>query len=122
MTLLTSRSQHLTIYSPRPLSGSALSFLPSLSLSPKKTTYLVLPSREEIRMPRANGETSNGGDVAGEGELELARGEVPDLDDSVACAGGEPLVPGLDGDGADPAEVTRDDAGELPYWNVEDER
>lgn len=60
--------------------------------------------------------------MAGEGELELARGEVPDLDDSVACAGGEPLVPGLDGDGADPAEVTRDDAGELPYWNVEDER
>lgn len=65
-------------------------------------------------MPRADGETPDGRDVAGERDFELARGQIPDLDDPVAGAGCEPLVPRLDGDGPDPAEVARDDTRELP--------
>ena len=65
-------------------------------------------------MSGRDGQAADGGDVAGEGELERARGEVPDFDDAVAGAGGEPGVARLDGDAADPAEVARDDADELP--------
>ena len=56
-------------------------------------------------MAGRDGEAAYGGDVAGEGELERARCEVPDFDDAVAGAGCEPGVAGFDGDAADPAEV-----------------
>ena len=65
-------------------------------------------------MSGGDGQATDGGDVAGQGELERTRGEVPDFDDAVAGAGGEPGVARLDGDAADPAEMARDDADELP--------
>ena len=41
-------------------------------------------------------------DVAGERELQLARGHVPDLDGPVGGAGAEPLVAGIEGQRAHP--------------------
>lgn len=55
--------------------------------------------------------------MAGQGEFEGTGSEVPDLDDAVSGAGGEPGVSWFYGDAADPAEVTRDDADEFP-WGV----
>ena len=43
-------------------------------------------------MACGNSEAANGGYVTSEREFELARGKVPDLDDAVARASGEPLV------------------------------
>jgi hypothetical protein len=121
MTLLVSRSQHLTIWKTRavksrqpvfrqPICNSGLGWTSSTQL-----THLVLACREEIGVPRADGETADGRDVAGERDLQLARGQVPDLDDPVAGAGRKPLVSRLDGDGPNPAEVARDDTRELPW-------
>jgi hypothetical protein len=43
-----------------------------------------------------------------------AGGEVPDFDSSVPGARCKPLVPGFDADAAHPAQVSGDDAHELP--------
>ena len=64
--------------------------------------HFVLAAGEEVGVPRGNGETAHGGDVAGQGEAECAGCEVPDLDGAVAGAGGEPVVVGLDGEGTHP--------------------
>ncbi len=55
----------------------------------------VLPGGEEVGVPGGDGQPADGGDVAGEGELELARGQVPHLDHPVGRARHEPLVAGL---------------------------
>lgn len=52
--------------------------------------------------------------MAGEGEAEGSRGEVPDFDGAVAGTGRKPLVVWFDAHCADPAEVTGEDAVELP--------
>lgn len=77
-------------------------------------THLVFTTREQIGVSRRNGEATDGGDVAGQGQFEGARGEIPNFDDAVACAGCEPGVPGLDGDAADPAQMAGDDTDEFP--------
>ncbi len=73
--------------------------VPKRSLFPNKCwlgTHLpVLPGGEEVGVPGGDGQPADGGDVAGEGELELARGQVPHLDHAVGGARHEPLVAGL---------------------------
>jgi hypothetical protein len=87
---------------------------PNFRSRQKRTTYLILSSTEQIRMPRTDRQSSDGRDVAGKRDLKLSRCEVPDFDDTVASPGSEPLIPRLDGHSSDPAEVSGDDAGELP--------
>ena len=82
--------------------------------------HLVLPGGEHVRVALGDGEAANGVDVAGQGEEEGVGGgggelgEGPELDGAVGGAGYEELVEGVDGDGADPAEVAGDHGGELP--------
>ena len=56
------------------------------------THLSILPTGEQIRLPVGDGETSDNRDVASEGDLELAAGQVPDLDHPVRRSSGEPLV------------------------------
>jgi hypothetical protein len=41
-------------------------------------------------------------------------GLLPNLDRTICGAGGKPLVGGVEGDGADPAEMPRHDRRQLP--------
>ena len=50
-------------------------------------------------------------------QLQLARREVPNLDDAVPRSRGKPLIARLDSDAAHPAQVPGDDSDELP-WGV----
>ena len=59
--------------------------------------HLVFAAGEKVGLPGRDGQAPDGGDVAGEGQAEGSRREVPDLDGAVAGSGGEPLVVGLDG-------------------------
>ena len=77
-------------------------------------TYLVFTTRKEIWVSGRDSQATDGRDVAGQRQLERARGKVPNLDDSVACAGREPGVAGLDGDAADPTQVAGNDANKFP--------
>lgn len=58
--------------------------------------------------------------MASKSKLERTRGEVPDLDCAIAGARDKPLVPWLNGQCANPAEMAGDDAHELPrgvpFW------
>ena len=69
-------------------------------------------------MPRRHSQPAHATDVTRETELELSTRKVPYLDDSVARTSGEPLVARFDSDGADPAQVARDDTDELPWRMV----
>ena len=60
------------------------------------TRLSILPTGEQIRLPVGDGETSDNGDVASEGDLELAAGQVPDLNHPVRRSCCEPLVSRLD--------------------------
>lgn len=75
---------------------------------------LVLASGKEVGVAMAHSETAHRRNVPGERELKLARRHIPDLYDAIARPRGEPLVVGLDGDAADPAEVPRDNPHEFP--------
>ena len=81
--------------------------IPALNLNGKNESELnkddsyfthlsILPAGEQIWLPVGDGETSDNGDVASEGDLELAAGQVPDLDHPVRRTCGEPLVSRLD--------------------------
>ena len=59
--------------------------------------HLVFAAGEKIGLSGGHGQAPDGGDVAGEGQAERSRREVPDLDRAVAGSRGEPLVVGLDG-------------------------
>lgn len=74
----------------------------------------ILAATEQIRMLGADRQAAHCTDVACERELQLAAGQVPDLDDTVRRSSGEPLVSRLHGDAAHPAGMARDDAGQLP--------
>mmetsp|Transcript_64032 Transcript_64032/g.164776 ORF Transcript_64032/g.164776 Transcript_64032/m.164776 type:complete len:247 (+) Transcript_64032:867-1607(+) len=65
-------------------------------------------------MPVRDGEAADGADVAGQGQLERAARQVPDLDQAVVARRRKPLVRRVHGDGADPALVARQHAHELP--------
>ena len=69
-------------------------------------------------MPRRDRETANGRNVASQRQLELARCQVPDFDDTIPSTSCEPLVPGLDSDTTYPTKVSRNDEYELPWWVV----
>ena len=53
--------------------------------------------------------------MAGEGQLQLALCQVPELDCSVGRAGNKKLVHRIDGDAAHPASVATDHLGKLPW-------
>mmetsp|Transcript_20831 Transcript_20831/g.42466 ORF Transcript_20831/g.42466 Transcript_20831/m.42466 type:complete len:327 (-) Transcript_20831:259-1239(-) len=82
--------------------------------------HFILRRREEVGMPLAEGQSADGADVSGEGNFEgivgshAGFGEVEYFDDAVASSGGEEGVGGVEGDGADPAEVGGEDGGEFP--------
>lgn len=76
--------------------------------------HLILAAREQVGMPRGHGEATDGGYVPGQGEPQVPRGEIPDLDRAVAGAAGEPLVVRLDGQRPDPAQMAGDDPHQLP--------
>lgn len=92
MTLFVSKSQHLTIC-------AGCSVRAEAAHHRCQWTYLVLAAREEVGMPRRDGEAAHGRDVTRERELELARRQVPDLQmicqhHSVQIAGIQQEVPG----------------------------
>ena len=65
--------------------------------------HLIFTTGEQVGLAGGDGQAPDGGDVACKGQTEGSRREVPDLDRAVAGSGSEPLVVGLDGQGAHPA-------------------
>lgn len=65
--------------------------------------HLILPAREQIRMPWRHRQSSNRADMARQAELQLARSHIPNLHYSVTGTGSEPFVARFDCDGAHPA-------------------
>lgn len=80
--------------------------------------HLVLTARKQVRVASGHRKPAHSRDVSREREAQLARREVPDLDDAVARTSRKPLVPGLDRNAAYPPEVPGDDTRELPWWVV----
>ena len=78
-------------------------------------THLVLATREEIWMTGRHRETTYSGDVARERQPQLTRRKVPNLDNTIPCTRGEPLVSRLDGNAADPSQMSRNDAYKFPW-------
>lgn len=68
--------------------------------------HFVFTAGEQIRVSGRHGEAADGADMPGQCKPEGARGKIPYLDRSVARATGEPFIPGLDGQGSYPAEMT----------------
>ena len=69
----------------------------------RRDTHLVFTTRKQVGVSWRYGEATDGRDVAREGQLERARGEVPNFYDTVSGAGCEPGVSRLDGNAADPS-------------------
>ena len=81
-------------------------------------THLVLSAREEIRMPRRDGKSSDSRYMACQRQLQLPRSQIPNLDDTIPCASRKPLVSRFHCHTAYPTEVTRDDAHKFPLWVI----
>lgn len=60
-------------------------------------------------------ECSDSVDMAGEGQLQLATCQVPELDGSVGRAGNKKLIHRIYGDAAHPASVATNHLGKLPW-------
>ena len=52
----------------------------------------IFSTREEVGLPAGDCKTSHNRDVSREGDLELAAGQIPDLDHSVCCSRCKPLI------------------------------
>lgn len=63
-------------------------------------------------------QTPHGRNVAGERQLELARSEIPHFHNPVSRTSDEPLISGLEGDAADPAQMSGNDSHKPPWWVV----
>mmetsp|Transcript_19168 Transcript_19168/g.32933 ORF Transcript_19168/g.32933 Transcript_19168/m.32933 type:complete len:321 (-) Transcript_19168:234-1196(-) len=77
--------------------------------------HLVLPAREQVRVPRVHRQPSDCVDVPRQCQLQRPSRQVPNLDSAVSGAGAEPLVCHVDRYGAHPALVPADHAHELPW-------
>lgn len=76
---------------------------------------LVLSAREEVRMSATGNETSYGGIVTCQRQLELACGEIPHLDCPFLIACEENLICWIDTHGSHPSEQTCDHPHTLPW-------
>ena len=76
---------------------------------------LILASREQVWVAVRDPERSHSIDVTGEGQLQLALRQVPELDGSIGRSRDEKLVHRIDGKTAHPASVPADHLGELPW-------
>merc|ERR1712130_474264 len=74
----------------------------------------ILSTREKVGLPGGDSKTSDNGDMAGKRDLQLATGQVPDLDHPVRCSRCKPLVSRFNGTAAHPAHVSRYNPEEFP--------